>query len=113
MGHFPNAVLDVTVNTDFAQADVDRALVNLERFNIFFPERRQFFLENSGIWSGGANTFFRPFFSRTIGLEGTFNATPAPIDVGTRFTDKNKTGQSPACMLDKGKQKIALQQILG
>ena len=86
----PNAVLDLTINTDFAQADVDRAVVNLERFNIFFPERRQFFLENSGIWSGGSNTQVRPFFSRTIGLEGTFNATPAPIDVGTRFTNKNE-----------------------
>ena len=43
----PKTVLDLTVNTDFAQADVDRAVNNLERFNIFFPERRQFFLENS------------------------------------------------------------------
>ncbi|MEO0470129.1 MAG: DUF5916 domain-containing protein, partial [Bacteroidota bacterium] len=42
----PRSVLDLTFNTDFAQADVDRAVNNLERFNIFFPERRQFFLEN-------------------------------------------------------------------
>lgn len=64
----PNAVLDLTINTDFAQADVDRAVNNLERFNIFFPERRQFFLENSGIWAGGGNFQVRPFFSRTIGF---------------------------------------------
>ncbi|MEM8892006.1 MAG: sugar-binding protein, partial [Bacteroidota bacterium] len=51
----PRSVLDLTFNTDFAQADVDRAVNNLERFNIFFPERRQFFLENSGIWAGAAN----------------------------------------------------------
>ncbi|MEM9686916.1 MAG: DUF5916 domain-containing protein [Bacteroidota bacterium] len=86
----PNAVFDLTINTDFAQADVDRAVNNLERFNIFFPERRQFFLENSGIWAGADNFRVRPFFSRTIGLEGDFNAAPAPIDVGARFTDRNE-----------------------
>lgn len=86
----PNAVLDLTINTDFAQADVDRAVNNLERFNIFFPERRQFFLENSGIWAGGGNFQVRPFFSRTIGLENTFNAAPAPLDAGARFTDRNE-----------------------
>jgi len=85
----PNTVLDLTINTDFAQADVDLAVNNLERFNIFFPERRQFFLENSGIWAGGGNFQVRPFFSRTIGLNNTFNATPAPIDVGARFTNRN------------------------
>lgn len=89
----PNAVLDLTVNTDFAQADVDRAVNNLERFNIFFPERRQFFLENSGIWAGANNFQIRPFFSRSIGLNNNFNATPAPLDVGMRYTnrDQNKT----------------------
>ncbi len=86
----PNAVLDLTINTDFAQADVDRAVNNLERFNIFFPERRQFFLENSGIWAGGGNSQLRPFFSRTIGLENTFNAAPAPLDAGVRYTDRNE-----------------------
>lgn len=86
----PNAVLDLTVNTDFAQADVDRAVNNLERFNIFFPERRQFFLENSGIWAGAGNFQVRPFFSRTIGLENTFNASTAPLDAGARYTDRNE-----------------------
>lgn len=88
----PNTVLDLTFNTDFAQADVDRAVNNLERFNIFFPERRQFFLENSGIWAGGRQTAIRPFFSRRIGLRGDFNASPARIDAGARFTlrDENK-----------------------
>ena len=82
----PNTVLDLTFNTDFAQADVDRAVNNLERFNIFFPERRQFFLENSGIWAGGRQTAIRPFFSRRIGLQGNFNAASARIDAGARFT---------------------------
>ncbi len=86
----PKTVLDLTVNTDFAQADVDRAVNNLERFNIFFPERRQFFLENSGIWVGGLQRSIRPFFSRRIGLQGEFNAIPAPIDVGARFTQRTE-----------------------
>jgi hypothetical protein len=85
----PNAVLDLTINTDFAQADVDRAVNNLERFNIFFPERRQFFLENSGIWAGASNVRVRPFFSRTIGLSNAFNATPVPLDGGARYTDRD------------------------
>ncbi len=86
----PKTVLDLTVNTDFAQADVDLAVNNLERFNIFFPERRQFFLENSGIWAGGLQQSIRPFFSRRIGLQGEFDATPAPIDVGARFTQRTE-----------------------
>ncbi len=86
----PNTVVDFTFNTDFAQADVDRAVNNLERFNIFFPERRQFFLENSGIWAGGRQTSIRPFFSRRIGLQGNFNAAPARIDAGTRFTVRDE-----------------------
>ncbi|MEL6987384.1 MAG: DUF5916 domain-containing protein, partial [Bacteroidota bacterium] len=86
----PRTVLDLTLNTDFAQADVDRAVNNLERFNIFFPERRQFFLENSGIWAGGQQTSIRPFFSRRIGLQGSFNAQTAPIEIGTRFTNRTE-----------------------
>ena len=86
----PNSVFDLTVNTDFAQANVDVAVNNLERFNIFFPERRQFFLENSGIWSGGSQTAIRPFFSRRIGLQGSFNAETAPIEVGARYTQRTE-----------------------
>ncbi|MEL6253790.1 MAG: DUF5916 domain-containing protein [Bacteroidota bacterium] len=86
----PRTVLDLTFNTDFAQANLDRAVNNLERFNIFFPEQRQFFLENSGIWAGGLQQSIRPFFSRRIGLQGAFNARPAPIDVGSRFTQRTE-----------------------
>ncbi|UII34545.1 carbohydrate binding family 9 domain-containing protein [Fulvivirga ulvae] len=105
----PRSVLDLTFNTDFAQADVDRAVNNLERFNIFFPERRQFFLENSGIWAGAGDPSIKPFFSRTIGLQGNFNAEPARIDAGVRYTMRDdqrsiaglyihqaQTGNSPA-----------------
>lgn len=86
----PKTILDVTVNTDFAQADVDLAVNNLERFNIFFPERRQFFLENSGIWSGSSQQSIQPFFSRRIGLKGAFNAASVPIEFGTRFTQRTE-----------------------
>ncbi|MDX1906160.1 MAG: DUF5916 domain-containing protein [Bacteroidia bacterium] len=84
-----HAVLDFTANTDFAQADVDRAVNNLTRFNVFFPERRQFFLENSGIYPSDGSSIY-PYFSRTIGLANSqFNATAVPIDAGIRFNDRN------------------------
>ncbi|MEN0004804.1 MAG: DUF5916 domain-containing protein [Bacteroidota bacterium] len=86
----PKSVVDLTFNTDFAQADVDRAVNNLERFNIFFPERRQFFLENSGIWAGANSSSVVPFFSRRIGLEGNFDAQPARINAGARYTLRNE-----------------------
>ena len=84
-----HAVVDLTINTDFAQADVDRAVNNLTRFNVFFPERRQFFLENSGIFPVGEG--IAPFFSRTIGLSNSqFNAAQVPIDVGVRYNDRDE-----------------------
>jgi hypothetical protein len=85
-----HAVWDLTINTDFAQADVDRAVNNLTRFNVFFPERRQFFLENSGVFAGVDGGDVIPFFSRSVGLENSqFNADPLRIDAGVRFTDRN------------------------
>ncbi len=86
----PNTVLDLTFNTDFAQADVDIAVNNLQRFNIFFPERRQFFLENSGIWAGAGNRNIRPFFSRRIGLDGNFNSDPLRLNAGIRYIDRTE-----------------------
>jgi Domain of unknown function (DUF5916) len=85
-----HAVLDLTFNTDFAQADVDRAVNNLTRFNLFFPERRQFFLENSGIYPSDGSSIY-PYFSRTIGLANSqFNAAAVPLDAGIRFNDRNE-----------------------
>ena len=60
--------LDVTVNPDFSQVEVDQQVTNLDRFEIFFPERRQFFLENADLFSGFGNRGTRPFFSRRIGI---------------------------------------------
>lgn len=87
----PHAVIDATFNTDFAQADVDISVNNLTRFNVFFPEKRQFFLENSGVFAGADFSNLKPYFSRTIGLANTqFNAAPVPIDAGVRYTDRTQ-----------------------
>jgi hypothetical protein len=69
----PGLVLDLTVNTDFAQVEVDDQQVNLTRFDLFFPEKRDFFLENAGTFEFGQRGFFGPppylmFFSRRIGI---------------------------------------------
>ena len=84
----PNSVLDFTFNTDFAQADVDRQVVNLTRFSVLFPERRQFFLEGNEIYSMAAWDELQPFFSRRIGLDNSGN--PIPIDAGIRFTNRSE-----------------------
>jgi len=61
------------VNTDFAQVESDREQVNLTRFDLFFPEKREFFLEGSGMFSFGAGGDFSPdmslFYSRRIGID--------------------------------------------
>ncbi|MFO0597783.1 MAG: DUF5916 domain-containing protein [Myxococcaceae bacterium] len=77
-----NTVIDLTGNTDFAETDVDRRVVNLSRFNVFFPERRQFFLESAGVFSAGFQGFLQPFFSRRIGLDDDGRAVP--ITAGAR-----------------------------
>jgi hypothetical protein len=93
-------VWDFTVNTDFSQAEADEQQVNLTRFSLFFPEKRDFFLENSGIFGfgtggnggtgGGANPNaagdMRLFFSRRIGLSDSGEAIP--ILAGTRLTGR-------------------------
>ncbi len=81
-----NLQVDGTLHTDFAQADVDRQVVNLSRFSVFFPERRQFFLENANVFNLGTDLRYviRPFFSRSIGLDADGN--PIPIQGGVRAT---------------------------
>ncbi|MEX2271045.1 MAG: DUF5916 domain-containing protein [Vicinamibacterales bacterium] len=64
----PSLTLDVTVNTDFAQVEVDEQQVNLDRFTLFFPEKRPFFLENAGLFSVGSAGEAEIFFSRSIGI---------------------------------------------
>ena len=83
--------LDLTVNTDFAQVEVDEQQVNLTRFPLFFPEKRDFFLENAGMFNVGARgTGFGRladlFFTRRIGLSE--RGQPIPIAGGARLTGK-------------------------
>jgi len=63
----PTIKVDVTINPDFAQADVDRSQVNLSRFPLFFPEKRTFFLEGQNFFSFNLGSSTRPFYSRRIG----------------------------------------------
>jgi hypothetical protein len=82
----PNLTLDVTVNTDFAQVEADEEQVNLTRFDLFFPEKRTFFLENASTFQFGSPQAIDLFFSRRIGL----SATGQPIDIlgGARLSGK-------------------------
>ena len=84
----PHTVLDLTFNTDFAQADVDRQVNNLTRFSVFFPERRQFFLENASLFNVGLSESIQPFFSRKIGLDPAGN--PIPLDAGVRLVSRDQ-----------------------
>jgi len=83
--------LDLTVNPDFSNVDVDRQVANLSRFEIFFPEQRQFFNENTDLFSQFGFTRIRPFFSRRIGLATNPNAPgflPTRIIYGARISGK-------------------------
>ncbi len=86
IGITPSLTAEFTGNPDFGQAEVDAQIVNLTRFSVFFPEKRDFFLENAGIFlfgRGGANQLF---FTRRIGL--TDDGAPVPIDYGAKITGK-------------------------
>ena len=82
--------LDLTVNPDFSTVEVDRQVTNLDRFEIFFPERRQFFIENSDIFSNLGEGSTRPFFSRRIGIrrDGTGATVENLILGGARLSGK-------------------------
>ena len=100
-GVTPSLTLDVTAKPDFAQAEADEQQVNLTQFSLYYPEKREFFLENSGTFYFGdipresrlGNNRFSPpeeemllFFSRRIGLTST--GDPIPIDAGARLTGR-------------------------
>ncbi|HLG59669.1 MAG TPA: DUF5916 domain-containing protein [Vicinamibacterales bacterium] len=90
-GLTPNLTADFTYRTDFAQVEADEQQVNLTRFSLFFPEKREFFLENQGLFAfGGASVTAGGdvpvlFYSRRIGLNGT---RAAPIHAGGRLTGR-------------------------
>ncbi len=77
--------LDATYNTDFAQVEADDQQINLDRFNLFFPEKRPFFLENAGLFAVGDPGNVELFFSRRIGLN---EGAAIPILAGARLSGK-------------------------
>ena len=87
VGVTSSLTMDITYNTDFAQVEADEQQVNLDRFSLFFPEKRAFFLENAGLFSAGENTYYGPdiemFFSRRIGI---VSGSRVPILGGGRLT---------------------------
>jgi len=96
-GITPQLTLDVTALTDFSQVEVDEQQINLTRFSLFFPEKRDFFLENDGIFSfqdnrvrnfrlGSGPQNFKLFHSRRVGLSAA--RTPVPIAGGARLTGR-------------------------
>jgi hypothetical protein len=82
----PSLVLDLTYNTDFAQVEVDEQQVNLTRFNLFFPEKRPFFLENAGNFAVGTPQAVELFFSRRIGIGP--DGSLVPIAGGARLSGR-------------------------
>ena len=107
----PNTVADLTVNTDFAQADADQQVNNVTRFSVFFPEKRQFFLENASLFGvgiaqnqdgSGGQMRVQPFFSRTIGLDA--NGSPIPIDIGGRFVHRSSKRNYGAILMRQHKE---------
>ena len=98
-GITPSLNLDVTLNTDFAQAEVDNEQVNLTRFPLFFPEKREFFLENAGqfnVGTTGSGQRADLFFTRRIGLGAS--GEELPIIAGARLT--GKVGRNNIALMD-------------
>lgn len=91
LGIGPSLNLDVTVNPDFSQVEVDNQVTNLDRFEILFPEKRQFFLENGDLFANFGVEGARPFFSRRIGVTrdpSTGQNVQNKIDAGLRLSGK-------------------------
>ena len=85
MGISSGLNLDLTINPDFSQVEVDRQVTNLGRFELFFPERRQFFLENADLFGSFGDSRINPFFSRRIGIKSGESVT---ILGGARLSGK-------------------------
>ncbi|WP_232825633.1 DUF5916 domain-containing protein [Algoriphagus litoralis] len=91
IGIGPALNLDLTFNPDFSQVEVDQQVTNLDRFEIFFPERRQFFLENADLFDSFGQQRSRPFFSRRIGVDidsATGQNIQSKIIYGARLSGK-------------------------
>lgn len=105
----PNALLSATVNTDFAETEVDARRTNLTRFSLFFPEKRTFFLENSDIFafgiglSSGFRTDIVPFFSRRIGL---YQGQEVPLIAGGKLSGRTGNTNFGALTVRTGDEEI-------
>ncbi|HEX9083937.1 MAG TPA: DUF5916 domain-containing protein [Gemmatimonadaceae bacterium] len=86
LGLLPTMTADLTINTDFAQVEADQQVINLTRFPTFFPEKREFFLESSGLFDVGTLERTQLFYSRRVGLDST--GAPVPILGGARVYGK-------------------------
>ena len=86
LGLTPTLTADLTLDTDFAQVEADQQVINLTRFPTFFPEKREFFLESSGLFDLGTRQRTQLFYSRRIGLDST--GAPVPIVGGARLYGK-------------------------
>jgi hypothetical protein len=97
----PTLKLNLTANTDFAQVEADRRAVNLTRFNLFYPEKREFFLEgyqNYQFYLGNGNELF---YTRKIGIE---NFSSVPVIAGARFFGKIGSGNIGLLNIETGRQ---------
>ncbi len=107
----PSLNLDMTVNPDFSTVEVDRQVINLSRFEFQYPERRQFFLENSDLFSSpGFTSYSQPFFSRRIGLvtDSSGLLQKVPILYGVRLSGKIGTNWRIGLMNMQTKEKESL-----
>jgi len=104
-------VIDATINTDFAQADVDRQVVNLNRSSIFFPEKRQFFLENAKLFSVGQDGIIQPFITRKMGLNEY--GSPISINAGLRLVSQSSKQSAGAMLIKQGNDSITSSAWFG
>jgi len=109
----PSLTLDLTINTDFAQVEADNLQINLDRFNLFFPEKRPFFLENAGQFEVGNPGEVEIFFSRRIGIAE--DGDVIPVEGGARLSGKvgNSTNIGLLLMSTEGVTGIAPQNRYG
>jgi hypothetical protein len=108
-----NLSMDLTYNTDFSQVEVDEAQVNLTQFSLFFPEKRAFFLENSGLFSFGVARNTEIFYSRNIGLarDSTGILREVPILGGGRLTGKVGRSNIGLILMRTGDKQFGSQVI--
>jgi uncharacterized protein DUF5916/cellulose/xylan binding protein with CBM9 domain len=130
----PALTAEITVNTDFAQTEVDEAVVNLTRFPLFFPEKREFFLERAGIFEfglggrrgGQAERNLQMYFSRRIGLTDDRQQVPiiggarlvgraAGLDLGVLSVQTDRFGSTPGSnyTVVRGKRNVLARSNIG